>query len=157
MMRFLAVLMVTLLLPVTVAAQEACAVDRLDIRSDKTAARFRVEVADTVESRATGLMNRPQLGRFDGMIFVYDKPQPVNFWMRNTLIPLDMVFINANGIVERVHENAVPLDETPIFGGSNIKYVLEINGGMAKALQIEPGAEVRHPAITGADVVWKCN
>ena len=65
--------------------------------------------------------------------------------MRNTLIPLDMLFLSAKGVVTRVHADAVPEDETPIPGGNEVQYVLEINGGLAARLGIEPGAEARHP------------
>ena len=153
---FNAFLVVVLLVPGLARAQEDCAPDRLDIRSGGSSVRFSVEVVDTPQGRAVGLMNRPSMGKFAGMLFVYPSAKPVSFWMRNTLISLDMLFIGADGVVDRVHENAVPLDETPIFGGEEIQYVVEINGGMARTLGIEAGAEVRHPAISGPDVVWSC-
>ena len=81
------------------------------------------------------------------MLFVYEKPQHVSFWMENTLIPLDMVFLDAAGRVVRVHENAVPLDRTPIPSGEQVLAVLEINGGLARAIGIAPGAELRHAAM----------
>ena len=137
-------------------AQTVCAPDVLDIRSETSVTRFSVEIADTVETRARGLMNRPTMPRFAGMLFVYDKAQPVSFWMRNTLIPLDMIFVDATGIVQTVHENAIPLDETAIPGGAAIKYVFEINGGMAKTLGITVGSALRHPAISGNDIFWPC-
>ena len=102
-------------------------------------------------------MNRESLGRFAGMLFVYPNPQPVGFWMRNTLIPLDMLFIDPNGKVAYIHEKAVPLDETTIFGGNNIQYVFEINGGMASVLGINVGSVVRHPTISGPEVIWSCD
>lgn len=119
--------------------------------------RFTIEVVSTPETRATGLMNRESLGKFAGMLFVYPHPQPIRFWMRNTLIPLDMVFIDAQGVVQYIHENAIPLDETSIFGGNDIQYVFEINGGLARTLEIVVGSEVRHPSITGAEVIWACD
>ena len=67
------------------------------------------------------------------MLFVYEGPRRVAFWMKNTLIPLDMIFADATGRVTRVHANAVPLDETPIDGGEGVQFVLEINGGLADA------------------------
>jgi uncharacterized membrane protein (UPF0127 family) len=89
------------------------------------------------------------------MLFVYDAPQPVSFWMRNTLIPLDMIFADARGVVQRVHRGAVPLDETPIPGGDAIQYVLEVNAGVAERFGIEAGSEMRHPAI-GPGAAWPC-
>ena len=102
-------------------------------------------------------MNRESLGKFAGMLFVYPEPQQMQFWMRNTLIPLDMVFVDAFGVVQFVHENAIPLDETSIFGGDDIQYVFEINGGLAKTLEIAVGSEVRHPSIAGSEVIWACD
>ena len=139
-----------------VLGESSCANDQLDIRSAGKSVRFTVEVADDAAGRARGLMNRPELGPFKGMLFVYPAPHPVNFWMRNTLIPLDMLFIDARGVVETVHENAVPLDETPIYGGPDIQYVLEINGGLARRLGIGVGSVVRHPAVKGPEVLWPC-
>ncbi len=95
------------------------------------------------------------LPRGEGMLFAYDEPGPVAFWMRNTLIPLDMLFISPEGVVTRVHEDAVPGDETPIPGGDDVQFVLEINGGLADAFGIAPGTEIRHPLI-GEDAAWPC-
>ena len=146
------------LLAGTAAAQGGageCREDRLDLRGDWGRASFAVEVVDTPESRAQGLMFVESMPRSAGMLFVYDAPGPVAFWMRNTLIPLDMLFVSPDGVVTRVHENAVPGDETSIPGGDGVQYVLEINGGLAGALGVEPGDEVRHPRI-GPDGAWPC-
>jgi hypothetical protein len=137
------------------AALADCAPDRIDLRGPWGAARFTVEVADTGAERAQGLMHRESMPRGAGMLFVYDRPQSVSFWMRNTLIPLDMVFADAQGKVTRVHAEAVPLDETAIRGGPGVQYVLEINGGLAEAFGIGPGTEMRHPSI-GPEAVWPC-
>ena len=131
-----------------------CAPDRVDLRDADTALRFQVEVMDSAEERAQGLMFRESLPRFSGMLFVYDRPQPVAFWMKNTLIPLDMLFFDAAGRLVRVKSEAQPHDETPVVGGDAIQYVLEINGGLAAELGIDLGAELRHPAVTGA--AWGC-
>ena len=101
-------------------------------------------------------MNRPAMARTAGMLFVYDKPQSVSFWMKNTLIPLDMIFADRTGRVTAIHENAVPLDTTPIPGGDSIQYVLEINGGMAAMLGLTVGSEMQHPAIEQSDATWPC-
>lgn len=131
-----------------------CAPDVADLRDPDTTLRFRVEVMDTPEERAQGLMNRESLAKFSGMLFVYDSPQPVAFWMKNTLIPLDMLFFDDQGRLTRIKSRARPLDETPVMGGDNVRYVLEINGGLAEELGIDLGAELRHPAIEGA--AWSC-
>ncbi|MFM7445829.1 MAG: DUF192 domain-containing protein, partial [Tabrizicola sp.] len=113
-------------------------------------------VADEAEERSRGLMFREAMPLNEGMLFVYDAPRRVGFWMKNTLIPLDMVFADASGTVTRVHPNAVPGDLTPIDGGEGVQYVLEINGGLAAKLGIAPGAVMRHPAIAADGAVWPC-
>lgn len=132
-----------------------CADGRVDLRGDWGSARFTVEVADDPEEMARGLMFRESMPASAGMLFVYERPQPVSFWMRNTLIPLDMLFAGADGVVRRVHSDAKPLDETLIPGGNDIQYVLEINGSLAERLGIEPGTEMRHPRI-GQAAAWSC-
>lgn len=106
-------------------------------------ARFTVEVADTDRTREIGLMCRTHLGPFRGMLFDFHQPQPVEFWMKNTLIPLDMLFIDESGHVIAVAANAKPEDETPIPSGGPVLGVLEIAGGRAAALGIAPGDTVR--------------
>jgi uncharacterized membrane protein (UPF0127 family) len=101
-------------------------------------------------------MNRPEMARSAGMLFIYEEPQRVSFWMANTLIPLDMIFMDEHGTVTRIHENAVPLDRTAIPGGEGVQYVLEINGGLSEAIGITVGSEMRHPAIDEALAVWPC-
>jgi len=115
-----------------------------------------VELADEEAERAQGLMNRDELARGAGMLFVYPEPQQVAFWMKNTLIPLDMIFMDAGGTVQKVHHEAVPHDETPIYGGSGIQSVLEINGGLARRIGISEGWELRHPAIDQDRAAWPC-
>jgi len=138
------------------AAQAACLEDRLELRGDWGMARFRVEVADDTSERATGLMYRESLPSQAGMLFVYERPQSVAFWMENTLIPLDMIFADETGTVTRIHENAIPGDRTPIPGGDNIQFVLEINGGMAETLGITVGSQIQHPAIDPELAAWPC-
>ncbi len=87
---------------------------------------------------------------------VYPRAGSPSFWMKNTLIPLDMLFIRPDGTVAHVHDRAVPGDLSPINGGGGILAVLEIRGGLAEALGIEPGDAVRHPAFDGADAAWSC-
>ncbi|ETX16577.1 hypothetical protein OCH239_01765 [Roseivivax halodurans JCM 10272] len=137
------------------AAQAACSEDRVGLRGEFGEVSFRVDVADTADERAQGLMNVPEMPRFSGMLFVYERPQPVAFWMKNTLIPLDMIFADEAGVVQRVHAEAVPGDLTGIPGGDGIQYVLEVNGGLAADLGIAPGTEMRHPSID--DAAWPCD
>jgi uncharacterized membrane protein (UPF0127 family) len=137
-------------------AQAACAPDRVDLRWPGGGESFTVELADTAEERARGLMFRESLDPAAGMLFVYDAPRPARFWMKDTLIPLDMIFADATGTVTRIHANAVPGDLTPIDGGAAVQFVLEINGGLAARLGIVPGAELRHPAVRQDRAAWPC-
>jgi len=137
-------------------AAPPCAPGRVDIRWDGGGESFAVEVADDTAERAQGLMFRESLDPGAGMLFVYNVPRRVSFWMKNTLIPLDMVFLDGAGRVTAVHSMAQPLDETPIDGGEGVQFVLEINGGLAGRLGLAPGAELRHPAI-GPDAAWSCD
>jgi len=133
-----------------------CRDDQVELRGPNGTARFTVEVADDDAERSRGLMFRDSMARSAGMLFIYDTPRRASFWMRNTLIPLDMIFADATGRVTRVHSNAIPRDETPIDGGTDVLYVLEINGGLAKRLGIAEGADLRHPAIDAGLAVWPC-
>ncbi len=135
----------------------ACSDGRVELRGDWGTARFRVAVADTPAERAQGLMHVEEMPRMSGMLFVYERPQSVSFWMENTLIPLDMIFVGSDGVVRRVHENAIPLDRTGIPGGSDdIQYVLEVNGGIAADFGIIAGTELRHPSIEQGLAAWPC-
>ncbi|MDT8853647.1 DUF192 domain-containing protein [Paracoccaceae bacterium Fryx2] len=138
------------------AAMAGCRADTVELRGPGGQARFTVEVADTAAERAQGLMHRESMPASAGMLFVYERPQRAGFWMKNTLIPLDMIFADPAGRVTRVHSNAVPQDETPIDGGPGVLAVLEINGGLAKRLGIVPGSELRHPALDQATAAWPC-
>jgi hypothetical protein len=138
------------------AAQAECRDDRVDLRGAGGQARFTVEVADTPEARAQGLMFRDSLPRSAGMLFVYPEAQPVSLWMKNTMIPLDMIFADRSGVVTQVHAMAVPHDTTSISGGPGVKVVLEINGGLAARLGIAPGSELRHPSLDPAVAAWPC-
>ena len=132
-----------------------CRVDSVYLRGDWGQARFSIEIADTVSSQQLGLMDRPSMPLSSGMLFVYESPRPLSFWMRNTLIPLDMLFIDSKGIVTHIHHMAKPLDETPIVGGLGIA-VLEINGGLAKSMGISVGTELRHQSFEKGDPSWSC-
>ena len=102
---------------------------------------FTVEVAATPEQQERGLMFVRSLAPDQGMIFPYDPPQNVSFWMHNTLISLDMVFIRADGSIARI-ATAKPLDDTPVPGGEPVAAVLEIRGGRAAELGIREGDRV---------------
>lgn len=135
----------------------ACRVDSVSLRGDWGEARFSVEVADDAIERQKGLMNRPDMPMGAGMLFVYHQTRVLSFWMKNTLIPLDMIFLDEAGTVVKVHENAIPLDLTSISSGVPARYVLEINGGLARAIGISEGTELRHPAVLQHLAVWPCH
>ena len=113
----------------------------LTIRSATGVHRFTVQVAKTEEQQQHGLMFTRSLAPDQGMIFPYDPPQDVSFWMKNTLIPLDMVFIRADGTIARI-TTARPLDLTPVPGGEPVAAVLELRGGRAAELEIREGDKV---------------
>jgi hypothetical protein len=145
-----------LLAALPLAAAADCAPGIADVRSGASEARFRVEIADDEGERAQGLMFRESLPAFGGMLFVYEAPREASFWMKNTLIPLDILFFDAEGRLLRVHENAVPGDLTPIPSGGEAQFVLEINGGAARRLGLLEDAELRHPAIDPDRAAWSC-
>ncbi|WP_439508488.1 DUF192 domain-containing protein [Yoonia sp.] len=136
-------------------AAAACAEDRVTIRGDWGQATFTVEIADTPATRAQGLMYVETMPRMTGMLFIYEEPDFARFWMKNTLIPLDMIFASPQGEILRVHENAIPGDLTPIPGGDGVQMVLEINGGMSARLGIAVGDVMQHPSF-GADAISPC-
>lgn len=137
-------------------AEAACRDDKVQLRGAFGQASFAVEIADDDGERAQGLMHRPTMPRFAGMLFVFDRPERAVFWMENTLIPLDMLFIDSTGTVQQIHRDAVPMDRTAIDGGSDVLFVLEINGGMAARLGLQPGDQIRHPAVAQDTAAWTC-
>jgi len=110
----------------------------LTIRSATGVHRFSIEVARTPAQQQHGMMFRTELAPDKGMIFPYDPPQNVGFWMKNTLIPLDMVFIRADGTIARI-VTAVPRSEVTVPAGEPVAAVLEIAGGRAAELGIREG------------------
>lgn len=104
--------------------------------------RFTVEVARTPEEQARGLMERQSLAPDRGMLFPYATPQPVAFWMKNTLIPLDMIFIAPGGRILRIEANTVPLSLEPVASGEAVEAVLELAGGRSAELGIAAGDRV---------------
>ena len=144
-----------LLVVMTSIAAAGCRDSVVEIKSANAHIRLNVEVADSDEERAIGLMNRESMTYNSGMWFIYETPRTVAFWMRNTLIPLDMIFVDQHGEVQKIHMNARPLDETPIPGGDNIQFVLEVNAGLSERYGLGAGDFIRHPSIK-QDPVWPC-
>ena len=98
-----------------------------------------MEVAATPEQQTQGLMHRRSLAGDRGMVFPYDPPQAVGFWMKNTLIPLDIIFVRADGRIARIAANTTPLSLEPVMSGEAVATVLEIRGGRAAELGIREG------------------
>jgi uncharacterized membrane protein (UPF0127 family) len=108
---------------------------------------FTIEIADDGAERAQGLMFRDHLAPDAGMLFDYQTEQMASFWMQNTLIPLDMIFIGADGIVKNIHVNAKPLDTTSIPSKFPIRFVLEIPGGRSTEIGLAVGDKMEHPLV----------
>lgn len=125
--------------------------DQLTIQTQTGRHVFNVEVARTPQQRAQGLMHRSALASDAGMLFDYGYPQPVSMWMKNTLIPLDMLFIGPKGIIESVRVRAVPHSLDSISSKGDVRAVLELNGGATERLGIKSGDQVIHPIFGASD------
>ncbi len=115
----------------------------LAVSHDGKAHDFRVEVARTAEEQARGLMFRRAMGADEGMLFPFDPPRQASFWMKNTVIPLDIVFIGPDRRVLNISANAEPYSLDPRPSAGAVSAVLELNGGRAAQLGIAPGARVK--------------
>jgi uncharacterized membrane protein (UPF0127 family) len=118
------------------------AVIPLSVTSAGKVHRFQVELARSDAEQEKGLMFRTAMGADEGMIFPMSPPRRAAFWMRNTVIPLDIIFIGADHRILNVAANAVPYDERPLPSAGAASGVLELNGGRAAALGIGPGDKV---------------
>jgi len=128
------------------AAPSGLEVVPLTIHSGERVHRFMIEVARTPEQQEQGLMFRERLGADEGMIFPFSFPRPASFWMRNTLIPLDMLFVREDGTIARIAANTVPLsEETVTSRGELVAAVLELRGGRSAELGIAEGDRVSWP------------
>ncbi|MFA7275277.1 MAG: DUF192 domain-containing protein [Pseudobdellovibrionaceae bacterium] len=113
---------------------------------------FSAEIADTDGARARGLMHRNSMPEKHGMLFVFDLPEMARFWMKGTLIPLDIIFIKPDGKICNIHENAQPMVLSPIPAVAPVKFVLEINGGEAQKYGISAGDHVKsNLAVNGLE------
>lgn len=133
-----------------------CREDLAILRQGNTRVEFTVEIADDAGERAQGLMGRTSMASGAGMLFIYPAPREVAFWMHDTPLPLDMLFIDAAGRVVTVAANARPNDDTPIPSGGPVRFVLEINAGLSAKLGLGPGAELAHPAIEPGLATFPC-
>ena len=119
--------------------------DALEIATSTGRHAFQVEIAKDDATRERGLMDRRYMAADHGMLFEFDLDAPTSFWMKNTYIPLDMIFIARSGIVTRIVANAEPLSERAIPSGGPCAAVLELNGGAAASIGLKVGDKVRHP------------
>ena len=126
------------------AAAEA-ALPTLDIVTSAGRRRFTVEVMQNDEQRARGLMYRRYLPADRGMLFDFKREEPIQMWMKNTYIPLDMIFIDRKGTIVSIAENTEPLSERIIPSNGKVLAVLEVNGGTAQRLGIKRGDKVEYP------------
>jgi len=111
--------------------------------------RFEVELATTPKQREQGLQHRQHLRAYEGMLFVFDDVAPVYMWMKNTLIPLDMIFLAADGLIINIAERTTPLSLATVPSAGPAKGVLEVVGGTARRFAIRPGDRIVHPLLTG--------
>jgi uncharacterized membrane protein (UPF0127 family) len=112
---------------------------------------FEVETATTTDQQQRGLMYRREMADDHGMIFLFSPARPVFFTMRNTYIPLDMIYILPDGTIESINAQTTPLDPGPFPSEGVVRAVLEINGGLAETLGIRPGDQVRHPLLENVE------
>lgn len=137
--------------PNLAAVAEATALQPLTVGAPGAAPhRFEVELAATDDARTKGLMFRTELADDGGMLFDYGRDTDVAMWMKNTYIPLDMLFIDARGVVVYIRENTTPQSLQAITAGVPVRAVLELKGGTAKRLGLAVGDRVQH-AIFGSD------
>jgi uncharacterized protein len=148
---FVGSLALSLLTPLLIAPAivPAAELQPLEIATKSGVQVFAVEMATTPEEQAKGLMFRRSLPEGQGMLFDFHQEQPASFWMKNTYIPLDMIFIRADGRILRIAENTVPLSEALVTSGGPVRAVLEVNAGTARKLGIAAGDRVAHPIFSG--------
>ena len=137
--RLLAVLLALVLHAAVSARAVEFGTGQGEITTDEGVISLELEFALTPEQRQRGLMFREELGEFSGMLFDYETPQYVTMWMQNTPLPLDMIFMDGEGVITRIEAYTTPFSRDLIHSGSKVRYVLEVNGGFARAMGVEPG------------------
>ncbi|MBB3935291.1 DUF192 domain-containing protein [Aureimonas phyllosphaerae] len=123
--------------------------DTATLITETGAHAIEVEVADTPSEREIGLMNRESLAEGTGMLFDFRESRPVSMWMKNTLIPLDMLFVDKDGTIVRIARNAKPHSLETIPSGKTVRFVVEINGGAAATYGAKAGDKLEHSLIKG--------
>jgi uncharacterized protein len=145
MVRLGSLALIVLALTLSPEAARSAGEQTLEIASKTGVHVFSVEVVDNDADRAKGLMYRKELPEGRGMLFDFHRDQEVSFWMQNTYIPLDMIFIRADGQILRIEENTVPLSTRMIPSRGAVRAVLEVIGGTSRKLGIAPGDRVASP------------
>jgi uncharacterized membrane protein (UPF0127 family) len=145
MVRLGSLALIVLALTLSPEAARSAGEQTLEIASKTGVHVFSVEVVDNDADRAKGLMYRKELPEGRGMLFDFHRDQEVSFWMQNTYIPLDMIFIRGDGQILRIEENTVPLSTRMIPSRGAVRAVLEVIGGTSRKLGIAPGDRVASP------------
>lgn len=124
---------------------QALPLEALSVETSDGTFAFQVQIAATLEQKQTGLMFRTEMPAGEGMLFTYKYPTNPGFWMRNTYIPLDIIFVRADGTIANIAHNTAPMSLDTVSSVGYVTGVLEINGGLAQELGIEPGDKILHP------------
>ncbi len=141
-----------IIIPLTLLA--ACANENTAIirTKDGREYKFKIEIMDNPEKRARGMMFRQEIDPDFGMLFDFFEERQVAFWMQNTFVPLDMIFIGADGEIKNIFVNARPLDTSPIPSDGPVRFVLEVAGNRTLELGIAKGDRLEHPRVQKSEV-----
>lgn len=134
--------------PTVLAEKSPAGMEQMDIlvrAANRAPHPIRVEVARTMEEQQRGMMFRESMGADNGMLFLYEEPQPVAYWMHNTVLPLDIIYVGPDRRVIRIAADAVPYSDEPIPSGGPVSAVLELNAGRAAQLGIAVGTQIDWP------------
>lgn len=147
--RIVTALSILLLLSFGQALAQTAELEPLVVETASGQHGFMVELADSDEARGRGLMYRETLPADEGMLFDFQRSQEVYFWMKNTYVSLDMIFIREDGTVAAIAENTQPLSERVIPSGAPVRFVLEVVAGTARRIGLSLGDRVTHQRIGG--------
>jgi uncharacterized membrane protein (UPF0127 family) len=147
--RFVAAFLIALALSVPPDSDFAASTGTIVLKTETGDHNYDIEVATTDQERAIGLMYRRSLPENSGMLFLYDRPQPAAMWMKNTFIPLDIIFIAPDGTVLRIETHTEPFSTRSIYSAGDIVGVLELNAGQADKIGLKRGDKVIFPGLTG--------
>lgn len=146
--RALFVVLASILFSTSIVLTQEYDEELLKIVDGERELSFRIEVADTPQRRATGLMHRESMPEDAGMLFCFDRTRLVSMWMKNTVLPLDMIFIREDGTIASIAENTVPFSEDIISSGEHVRFVLELNSGASSKFNIKNENRVIHSSIS---------